>query len=418
MMKTTIPLCLAIATFATGCSLYGGAPYPAGRELIGLNTEMQTLKFYKIVGGEAPVERVGNRGFGDTCEDAGAALGKQMSEFKGTGDVLYRTMGVTTSNQQLNPELESFDGVPLSVIFGQTMSMGTSKTTTTSYGLDGSEDTASTTRGGIENTESEYFGLIGQQYLSAVRPLDIWTDLSWAVPQTDPYGGSLYGSPSDRPRLSLWTKRNPAVGEIWTSLDGMTLYTMTGTDVVTDGGGVDRPVNVVSVHSIQPVQPDGRAVAENCLVTKPWISPRLEFAAAGPGLNQGDTGDTADTSETAETADTSDPGSGDADERTELFLDASCFGAYSTQTVGTEWWWGDVLVKRDTTTYSVSVVDGGEGGYGYEWYTESGAGCSRNTSTLTPDDESLGAKPFIQYSVTETNNVYLLQSITQDGTAL
>jgi hypothetical protein len=90
-----------------------------------------------------------------------------------------------------------------------------------------------------------------------------------------------------------------------------------------------------------------------------------------------------------------------------VYLDPGCSENFVHQMIGTQWWYKDVLVKAEMTTYVVNIQD-----HGYEWYefTDDFAECNRVTSMRK---DSPDAQTFIQYDVTTTTTTYQVDTWLQ-----
>jgi hypothetical protein len=199
-----------------------------------------------------------------------------------------------------------------------------------------------------QTTDSSYFGVTADEYVVRFELGNLWSDFE-ELTALD---------------VSLWTKNEPVVGDVWVSENGNTLYIYAGKDVI-NLGPLPQEVHKVEMYEVAAIQADGSQVYDDC----------LNF-----GANQ---------------IQTSDPNQSQQDLE-EVFLDAGCADTFTHVKTGTQWWYKNMLVKEEASSMEVEILD-----YGFEWYEQDlNAGtCTRMTSTIY-GDSLVPVEPYIEYALT------------------
>jgi hypothetical protein len=356
-------LAMAILVLASGCNR---APWKDGLVVTGTEEVNTVTISYKLVDGEGPAERTGTHGAGETCTEAAAATGRSTATTKEVREHNYEVIGTTHTDHPLDPEEGRFGRTAVSVVAQQIRSTGTRTTNDDIFPLGDDSFSNNHEEPDFVSTDARYFGLAGDEYLVQLYPLDLWTPVSFSAAAEDP---SSVG-PGDRMSMALWTRRHPKKGDVWTSLDGRLLYRFMGKEKMTVEGK-NKKVAKVEVYHIDEHDPEGSDLLSDCLITGTFTD-----VTTMPGVDDEDN--------TRSQA---------------VILDGACEGKFVHQKLGTEWWWDDVLVKAETTSWDVTVTD-----WGYEWFLEEDAGCVRQKAAVAPDDGP--SRLFMEYTVTTTESSY------------
>ena len=202
----------------------------------------------------------------------------------------------------------------------------------------------------------------------------------------------------DPGRLTLLTKNEPSIGDVWVSANGNILYIYAGKDVV-NIGAIATEVDKVNLYEVTGLQPAGKEVMDDCI---------------NIGVEQLQSNDPSDSQVN----------------NTKISLDSSCVDNFTHTKTGTQWWYNNLLIKEEATVQVISiddadsedvsdggdVADDGEDGigddtatvhppYGYEWYVDDGLGaCTRQTSDEN-NDPSLNAQIYVEYKLSTISYV-------------
>ncbi|MFT4626836.1 MAG: hypothetical protein ACI8PZ_005516 [Myxococcota bacterium] len=343
------------------------APLKNGTLIEGTSKVNTETRSYKLKEGGGPEERTGNKGVGDNCTEAGNATGRTVV----TADLnlahSLEVVGESHTDQPLDPEEGREGRTAVSVIAEKIVARGSMVTEADAYdaGPEGEDVFSIDETPDVALTSSRYFGLAGDEYLVELSPLDLWTPVSFAE------AGA--GGDPDRMDLVLLTKRKPKNGDVWTSIDGKTLYRYLGNEKL-NAGGNEFNADKVGVYIVAESDPEVASMIDDCLSTGPFQD------VTNPGVEEDNIVSSA------------------------VLLDAGCDGEFMHQQVGTEWWGDDILLKAESTTWDVTVD-----AFGYEWYVQDGDTCARNTGPVAPEDT--GSNLFVQYTVTRTIMTYQVDSI-------
>jgi len=199
-------------------------------------------------------------------------------------------------------------------------------------------------------TLASYEGIAADEYVVGLSSLgDLWGALDDETAELSP---------------RLITRHNAEDSDIWSSLDGQTLWMAEGTEEVSRGGE-KLPARRVSVLAVGDVEA-GEGLMSNCI------------------------------QEVSRDYNTDHPGQSD-DATLEASLNPGCELGYVHQQVGTEWWTENVLVEAEKSWTEITVID-----FGYEWYRDDGDSCERYTSFTKDDDD---AELFVEFSKTTITEV-------------
>jgi hypothetical protein len=342
------------------------APLKNGTVILGTSQAETVTKSYKNVEG-ALTERIGNKGFGDNCTEASEATSLVTTTSTLTRSHSWEVVGDSHTDQPLDPEEGREGRTAVSVIVEEIVSRGDVFTEATAYGVgpEGENVNSLDQTPDVAVTASRYFGLAGDEYLVELSPLDLWTPVSFAE------AGA--GGDPDRMDLLLLTKRNPRNGDVWTSLDGSTLFRFLGKEKISVAGD-DYNADKIGVYIVAESDPEVANIIDDCLYTSNYQD------VSNPGVEE------------------------DNIVSTSVLLDPGCDGQFMHQQVGTQWWFKDTMLKSEGTRWDVSID-----AHGYEWFIQDGDTCSRFTGNVAP--EATTSKLFVQYSVTRTVETYQVDSI-------
>lgn len=357
---------LLLLASLTACMAAGDevstAPYAKNLTWTAQESVQGTSNHYKAIEGEAVVESKGTIGGGSNC---GTSTGTIVERTFLDREHRNHVVGNTVTDHPLNPGTDVFAKIGVSIVAEEI-------TTTGSYerkeyffepNTDSREwdETEATDAG--RQTAARYHGVAADEYIVSMFPLDLWISTNGATAQT-PTSGTRQNS------LTLLSRHNPKKGDSWTSVNNTTVYTYEGKEKLNVGGkGVQT--DKVSVFSIE-THPGGDVI-NTCLKVGPLEDTTTE------------------------------------DEQVSLLteavvLDVGCESRYQHRAIGTEWWYGDTLVKFEGVRNIVTISD-----HGWEWYEGGGDECVRRTSTTKPVDES-AAKLFVEYVVTVEDSSYIVNS--------
>ena len=266
-----------------------------------------------------------------------------------------QVVGETKASHPLEPGSPDFSNVTVSVIKDTTIANGESSGMETYYDPTLDPEAWSTTFSVTHQDETwaSYYGIAADEYVVKMSSLgDLWTDIE-----------------EGEASLELLTRKNPAGGDLWASLNGNYLYFYEGKEKIPVG---DQTLNTnrIEVYAVGDVDATAQSVLEQCLVVTPAT--------------------TTSTSGTDSNVDS-------------VYLDPGCDAAFVHYRVGTEWWFDEVLVKEETTTYSVTIDS-----YGWESYDAGAADCVRMVDTSNPHTD---AELFVEYTVTTTTNTWAADSL-------
>ena len=349
------PLAPVLLLLAAGCS-GTSAPYPVGLLVTGTGTQVRNSVSYKVIEGEAPFESTGTVGSGESCSIAATSTGTENTTTYATITRKMDVVGETTTGHPLLPGEDRFDPIGVSIVADTEVANASSESLVT-YNQPGSDpdsyeetllaDTGHTTTAG-------WSGVAADEYTVRLTSLrDLWEDLE---------------DPDADVTAQLMTRHNPKKGDVWVALNGNTLYFYEGKEEVSVGSETFK-ADKVQVWAADNVDPSAGDLMDQCFRIGVY-----ETGSTYPDVQ---------------------------DIQTEtVLLDSGCEDAFAHHQQGTQWWYKDVLVKEELTTWEVTISD-----YGYEWYeaAEFGGGCDRLTSTVREDS---GAQLYMAYQVTTIDSIY------------
>ena len=395
--------CVVFAALSlAGCSTLNG-PWANGRLVTATEASTELSKSFKLTQGGDPLESTGTRGFGSTCDEAAKSTGSSTTTYTNAYTHTLEAVGNTFTDAPLVPGVDMFSDVGVTVIAHQTRGSRDVESVTVTIDTDDTETTDRSVTPSLSDTWARYYGLAADEFLVELSPLNLFVPVDFAMPS---YSNSLDKGGREEMSVTMLTRRNPAVGEVWMSVDGNLLYKYAGKEDFTLG---DRTLSAdrVDIFTINNVDPKGSSVLDTCVFVKDDVATESgEVLAFGIPFDT-DTGFSADTDETdvPEDTDVEPPGPTEVTNSVAL-LDKGCEDSFVHGQIGHELWFEDTLVFSNTTTHNVQVSD-----YGYEWYDDGDGACVRRTSTVKPTDEGDDAKLFVTYSVTTTTREYKATNI-------
>ena len=146
--------------------------------------------------------------------------------------------------------------------------------------------------------------------------------------------GNLWSDPDTEVSASdvtLLTRFEPNVGDIWASQNGNTVYIAGLKEQLQISGAIQKAIKV-EAYEAGNLKGDGGDIIDQC----------FQF-----GLAQNQTNDPDSANSSASV----------------LYLDPGCTDTFEHVRVGSEWWLGAVLVKETAEVTSIEITN-----YGYEWY--------------------------------------------------
>ena len=161
--------------------------------------------------------------------------------------------------------------------------------------------------------------------------------------------------------VTLLTRFEPNVGDIWSSQNGNTVYIAGLKEQLQISGAIQKAVKV-EAYEAGNLKGDGGDIIDQC----------FQF-----GLAQNQTNDPDSANSSASV----------------LYLDSGCTDTFEHVRVGSEWWLGAVLVKESAEVTSIEITN-----YGYEWYelNDTGTECLRQVSQT---QDSPNAMLFVEYDL-------------------
>jgi hypothetical protein len=337
-----------------GC---GGEPIQMGTIWTFKKTSSSVTKSFTLKNGGAPVDSLGPLGTsGQPCEMTGLVLaetsaGSVTTTTLGEHYVNSSVLGITEVYHPLVPNENEYSSSSASIIqertrgaeYGQTTTVTfdpnstTSETTVTNYSShveyyddDGDPETPEIPVAPIE-TDASYYGVSADEYVVRFEVGNMWMD-----PESEITTGDV----------ELLTRNDPQAGDIWSSVNGNTIYVSQGNEQVSFAGGVVKKSDKIEMFEVGTLQTDGADVIDQCVNVGANQLQTDEFDAASTALARS-------------------------------YLDEACSGTFQHVKTGTQWWVKNVLVKESSTTTRIEIKE-----YGYEWYEtdESGEACVRLTS--------------------------------------
>jgi hypothetical protein len=354
----------------SGCNLLQlPSPYPAGLMWRGSENVTTVTTAYKAIEGTA-VESIGSVGDASTCggarESAGTSKNTTVLDRVHTNEVV----GNTRTDHPLSPGSQTFGPVGVSVVAEQIASTGSFQLVETFNTPDASTRTWEERSAGAvsQTTAARYHGVAADEYVVSLFPLDLWTATDFGGTIDTGEEASEY---THENALTLLTRHKPVDGDLWTSLTGHIVYVYDGTERLNIGGkGVNA--NRVKVYTNGDFDATAGDAFADCLHVGP-LEDTTTFPQQDSLLTR------------------------------MVVLDPGCANRFKHQQIGTEWWYGDVLVQSEGVTSEVVISD-----FGWEWYEEDGPSCRRRTSTVEPTNAD--ADLFLEYSVVVTTSTFVVDT--------
>jgi hypothetical protein len=330
----------------------GGAPYSLDLAVKRTTSGTSTTTAYQINDGGDPVERAGTIGAGENCVVAGQSSGTRTGTRIYEIQEQFNVVGETEAELPLVPGEEDASKVWASILRESVRAAASIETTETVVDVtaDPAQWETRTYTDEAHSTTAGYHAVAADEFVVRMDMVDLWDDLE----------------EMDHTEVELMTMNAPGKGDVWPSQNGNSLYVWEASEKLTIGG-VTMKTDRIAVYATGTVSPEGEdtAVYDQC----------FNF-----GLAQVD-----DSRPDVEAVDS------DA-----MLLDPGCVGSFEHVKQGTQWWYGNVLVKETSTVTFVAIHE-----FGYEWTEEDEATgtCARIVSPTR--DEPTGL-PFVQYDVTVT----------------
>ena len=344
--------------------LLGCGPQPPIE--VGLNWELNTeyssvtQSFWLRASGE-PIESVGPLETASSCLLAETSAGTYYSEETGTRTALSKVIGMTEMYHPLVPNSAEFSTSLASVIQHRERNAGYAYDSTVTYDPESvignievnsyrdflcADENTPVEDCVAPETEASFHGVSADEYAVKFQLGQLWQD---------PESGSVED-------VELLTRINPERGDIWSSVDGNTVFISAGTEPLALGGKTYN-VSSVAMYEVGTLQDNGADAINQCI---------------NIGLSQDQTNDPE----------------GANGSTTIAFLDSACVDKFTHAKSGQQWWYGSVLVKEISENQEINITK-----WGYEWYEldETGSTCSRVVSD-SPDN--VNAALFIEYDLT------------------
>jgi hypothetical protein len=359
------PLVLVLP-LAGGCNTLAdaitSAPYDQGLTWTGQESTTSVTTSFRATASGGAVPGKSTVGFGSSCGVARTISGTFERTENVRRDHTNEVVGNTVTDHPLNPGVDVFAQIGLSIVAEQVVTTGDFQQVETFADPDGEQREWEERDAGDDGqqTAARYHGVAADEYIVSMFPLDLWVSTDGATADTPPT------SEFDRANsLTLLSRHNPRNGDTWTSTNNTTLYTYAGSESLNVGGNNVR-ADKVFVYSNEDFAAGD--VLATCLKVGPFEDQTTQ--------------DELDSIVTES-----------------VVLDGGCEVRYQHRQTGTEWWYGDTLVQFQGERIFVDISD-----FGYEWYEQDGDFCTRFTSTTRPTDVG-DAELFVEYTVTtETSN--------------
>ena len=374
---------LSAAVLSVGCHGWIKAPYDLGLVIGASDTVVTDQIFYKNTPAGV-VEQKGTLGAGSDCGVANMSTGIHRVHSEQTRTIDWEVVGETPWDHPLLPG-NDYSRTMLSVIQEMVVSDGTTNeeesfVVVNPDGIVAYQDTTDQYTG--RTTDASYYGMAVDEYLIKVTSLDMWNNLEDSGRNQGPLAVNtatdwLGVNGSATQTVQLLTKHKPKKYDMWSSTNGDFLYFFDDTEKM-PVGGKDVKADRIVITTTGNVDPAASTLVDNC----------LNVGLYSYTTNNPDTDVLDDVVNVAH-------------------LDAGCGGDFVHQMVGTQWWYKDVLVKAQTTTYIVNISD-----WGYEWteFDDSLTTCTRMTSNR---QDSPTATLFVEYDVTTVVSNYQVNTWTE-----
>ena len=328
-----------------GCSK---GPIDPGISWTMKTTETSTRASYWLRQGGDPVLSTGPLGSASSCILAETSGGSYESTSIAEYFTVHTALGYTEYYHPLVPNDDKYSDRLATVIQERTRGAASTEMKSTVYDPNSTMGNLISTSYADEaiETDASFYGIATDEYVVRFPLGNIWMDPESEVSAND---------------VELLTRFEPDLGDIWASQNGNTVYIAGGIEQVSFAGAVKK-ASKVEVYEVGGLSGDGADIIDECFHV---------------GLQQNQT---------------NDPNSTNASMST-LFLDPNCTGTFEHVKVGTEWWYGGILVKEASTITQIEITN-----YGYEWYELDSTGmlCSRQTSETL---DNPNAQMFVEYDL-------------------
>ncbi len=336
----------SLLLFTIGCG--GGGPVDAGTSWTIQTTETATRTSYWLRDGGSPVESIGPLGSSSSCILAETSAGTSTSTSTSETLTVNTALGDTELYHPLVPNEDQFSSEFATVLQRRTRGAGSVETTSKIYDPESVIGNIETTTYADEeiSTAASFHGLATDEYVVEFPLGNLWSNPDSEVSSGD---------------VTLLTRFEPNVGDIWASQNGNTVYIAGLKEQLQISGAVQKAIKVEAFETGN-LKGDGGDIIDQC----------FNF-----GLNQNQTNDPDSANSSASV----------------LFLDAGCTGMFEHVRVGSEWWLGAVLVKETAEVTRIEITN-----YGYEWYEldDTGLSCTRQVSQT---QDSPNAMLFVEYDL-------------------
>lgn len=351
---------LTVAVMGVAC---GGAPLSGGTSWTLKTTETNTQTSYWLRQGGNPVESSGPLGSSTSCILAETSSGTANSTSVAETFTVNTALGDTEMYHPLVPNSDDFSSSLATVLQRRTRGAASVESTVMAYDPDSVVGNTTTTTFADEaiETNASFHGLAVDEYVVEFPLGNIWND------------------PEDSSgNVTLLTRYEPDLGDIWASENGNTVYIASVKEQISFSGVVKKATKV-EAFEVGGLQVDGGDIIEQCFAVG---KDQVQSTNPDIGLSSTD----------------------------QLFLDRNCFGAFEHVKSGTEWWYGPILVKEVSSVTSVEITN-----YGYEWYEldETGLNCTR---VISQTYDSPNAVQFVEYELITTERESVISKWVEQGT--
>ena len=337
-----------VSLVGMGC---GGGPINAGTSWTMKTTETSTRTSYWLRQGGDPVESTGPLGSATSCILAETSSGTASSTSTSETFTVNTALGDTELFHPLVPNSDDFGSTMATVLQRRTRGAASVESVVMVYDPDSVIGNTTTTTYADEEieTEASFHGIAADEYVVEFSLGNIWSDPDSEVNASD---------------VTLLTRNEPSSGDIWASQTGNTVYIAGAKEQISFAGAVKKSTRV-EAYEAGGLQSDGGDIIEQCF-------------NIGKDQQQSTNPDVGNSSTDV------------------LFLDPSCTGLFEHLKVGTEWWFGSIMVKELSNVTNIEITN-----FGYEWYEldDSGTLCNRQVSQTY---DSPNAILFVEYDLITT----------------
>ncbi len=346
MTRLTISI-LSTALLSVSC---GSAPLTGGTSWTLKTTETNTTNSFWLRQGGTPVESTGPLGSASSCILAETSSGTASSTSVSETLTVNTALGDTEMYHPLVPNSDDFSSTLATVLQRRTRGAASIESTVMVYDPDSVVGNTTTTTYADKTieTNASFHGLAVDEYVVEFPMGNIWNDPEEASSSS----------------VSLLTRFEPDLGDIWASENGNTVY-IAGVKEQISFSGVVKKATKVQSYEVGGLQDDAGDIIEQCF-------------NVGKDQTQSTNPDVGNNSVDI------------------LFLDPNCSGAFQHVKTGSEWWFGPILVKETSTVTNVEIIN-----YGYEWFELDVTGllCNRVVSQTY---DSPNAIQFVEYDLVST----------------